>query len=515
MGNKRDIGEREADRAVLAALRARDGVATLADVVVAVALPQSAVERALERLTVRFESTLAVGEGGVLLYRFARGLGGRFRPRRAHRPVLRAVVRTATVVARETVRALRAAFRTLLALQLIVYTFLILTPISAVIGAVLGVGLAVVLVVGALLEGEASVFELLAEPWLAVLFVAGCMIYCIWRVLKKQRDVLLAVVGREPDGAGGLAGFIHQVNDFALGPQAPRAPEDAYADERRVLHRVREGGGVLRAGDLVAWLGLTYAEADRQAARLSAEYHGDAALVPPDEAAVPRRRGTRKRSAASPPRDAGDAAALAVLEFRLPILDTAGGRTPPAPEPRTAHERGVPLPMLTGNATREDAFIAAFALLNASVGLVVAHFVGRHVAAGTEFPKLWDVAYWAGGVLPVVFAAAIFAFWALRAPLHWIRLAIARRRRERAAILDAIVAHARKHGAAPVALEALARAPREAIRRVAAALEGTFDLERPGERTAWSFPRLAAELRAPRQGGPVRRVENVVFEDSR
>src|SRR5204863_3959445 len=128
-------------------------------------------------------------------------------------------------------------------------------------------------------DGGLDLLQALFDPWVLGIFLAGCMIYGIYRVFKAKAHWLMAVAGKDERGKEGLAGFIGQVNDFALGPEKPprmneridRAWAVSQADERIVLQRVRRQKGLLRAGDLVAWLGLDLDQAERQATRICVE----------------------------------------------------------------------------------------------------------------------------------------------------------------------------------------------------------------------------------------------------
>jgi hypothetical protein len=472
VNRRRTVEDRAADREVARALRRAGGAVTVADVVVSAALPEKVVERSLERLLDTHDGTVGVAKGGALIYRFRLGPFG-LRVRRERRVLLRAAIRALATVTTGAVTATRAAFRALLAIQLLVYLMLILAPVSVVIGAVVGVVLAIFLVIVAVSEGG-GVLELLFNPYVAGVFLAGCVLYGIYRVFKAKVHWLMAIAGRDERGEKGLAGFISQVNDFALGPEQPpgvreridRAWAVSQADERIVLARVRRREGLLRAGDLVAWLGLDLEEADRQATRICVEYNGEPTAVPDVE----------------------------VVEFEMKgLLATAGGDA--AEDGETTHERGAPLPRLTANTGREDAVIAGFAVLNGAAGAV-----GWQLLSGRG-DGWWTAASIAGGALPLGFAALLFALLLARVPPFLVRRALARRRRLAAALHDAIVAHCRSRREAPLDLDALARehaATPARVREVALRLGGAFDLDAaddPGK-TVWRFRRLARELRS-------------------
>jgi hypothetical protein len=309
--------------------------------------------------------------------------------------------------------------------------------------------------------------------------MGSAMMYGVYLGLKKERDLLLALVGKDVGGKGGVAGFVKQVNDFALGPPAPFRLKDridrtwiiSQADERRVLARVRKQGGRLRAGDLVKWLGLGFEEADRQAARLAVEYGGEPASA------------------------GGDDAEIAVVEFAFPELLTTTKKGDQKGETgKTLHERGVMIPQFTGNATREDVFIALFAAVNLGAGLLAHWLIARHLAHGARHVGWWHAARFGLGVLPVAFALLIASLMLVRAPIHFSRRARAERNKIREALVDAVIA--RRNAAIDLERLGVESADHEALRRVAIELEGTFELDKDGDptKTVWRFPRLAAEL---------------------
>ncbi len=478
------------------AVVARGGTATVADLVVSSALPQSTVEQALARLSDKFESSIGVAKGGALVYRFTI-VRGRLRARRERRPALRAFLRTVTVVSYQIARGARAGFRTMLALQLLVYSFLILAPVAAVIGAVVGVVVGIAMLIAGIAKGGGDGLEILFNPYVLGFLGACAACYGVYLGLKKEKELLLALVGKDVGAQGGVAGFVKQVNDYTLGPpvalklreRLDRTWVISQNDERRVLSRVRARGGRLRAGDLVAWLGLGFVEADRQATRLAVEYGGEPAAEGADETA-------------------------AIVEFGFPdLLETAGSSSAPAPlpEPRrklkkidmreaTSHERGIEIPVFTGNKPSEDAFIVGFAALNLGVGLAAAHFIAKHLAhPDVKYRALWSIAKWGLGVVPAAFVALMVAIFVLRAPVHAIRRAIARRAARRKRILDAIVDRVTQKAKMRIDLEKLALGDgvtHDDLRRVAIELEGSFELDEANDptKTVWTFPRLGAEL---------------------
>lgn len=468
---RRSVEDRAADREVARVLRRREGAVTVADVVVDSALPEKTVERSLERLLDANDGSVGVAKGGTLIYRFRLGPFG-LRPRRERRVLLRAAVRATAAAATGVSTALRTTFRVVLAVQLLTYLMLILAPVSLVVGAVIGVVLAVVLFVTALFsDGGLDMLQLLFDPYAIGIFLAGCVIYGIYRVFKAKFHWLMAVAGKDERGKPGLSGFISQVNDFALGPEKPprlheridRAWAVSQADERIVLARVRQQKGLLRAGDLVAWLGLDLDQAERQATRICVEYDGEPSALPEVE----------------------------VVEFELKNLLATTGNVDDKDD-GTAHERGVPVPRLTANTPGEDAVIATFALFNAGAGAAGWHFFPTIHAGWAHAASI------AGGALPLGFSLLLLGLVVLRAPTFLVTRAVRARRRLLAALHAAIVEHCRKHREEALDLETLARehgTTPQRVRRVALGLGGAFDLDAPDPtKTVWRFRRLAREL---------------------
>ncbi|HUS68859.1 MAG TPA: hypothetical protein VMZ28_30190, partial [Kofleriaceae bacterium] len=433
---RRSIDEEEADRAVMAALDARGGVATRADLVVATALPETVVERAVDRLLEQHESSVGVAKGGVLLYRFARG----FPRRRERRTGVRRALAAAARAAAASARTARVVFRFVLAVQLIIYLIALLAPVSVVIGVVVGI---VVLLLAIFSDAGGDIIAALADPYAAAIVLGIAAIGGIIWVFKRKAELLLRLVGvRQLDaGAGGLQGLIANVSGFAVGPPRPARRQErldrtwtiSQADERRVLARIRARGGRLRAGDLVAWLGFSLDQADSQATRLSVEYGGD-------PTPLPDRDGDGAVDA-----DAG-ADEIAVLEFRFPsLMDTAGGTAiveAGLQREETRFERAEPPPRFTGNLRRVDLFIALFALANLAGGLVGHWLLGDERDDGFW----WWLAWLGGAAMPIGFSALLFLLPLLRAPVHLVARVRAMVARARGLMVTAMVTHARAHG---------------------------------------------------------------------
>lgn len=484
-GRRRTVDEAEADRAVTAALRARGGVATRADIVVATGLPEMAVERSLERLLDRYDSSVGVREGGVLVYRFRR-----FRPRPERRRLLGAFIRGVASAARGVVRAGRVTFRALLAVQLLLYAIAALLPITIVVGVVVGIGILILGIFAALSEGgDASILQILFEPVLLAIVLGVCILAGIVWTFKKKYALLLALVGRDRDGQGGIAGFIKQVNDFATGPLRPHRRDEwvdrtrriSLGDEKIVLARIRAREAKLRAGDLVDWLGIDLDEADRQATRIAVEYGGDPT-----------------------------AADVEVVEFTFPSLlpsaaaDGDAAATLEAALSETRHERGPASLVLTGNTRGEDGFISVLALLNLVAGGIGWYYLAPWRDTTDAPVALRELAYFAGAVIPIGFSLLLSGLFALRVPVYLVRRALARRRAAAASVHDTVVDHCLERGDVALDLDAL-DAARPLTRRVAVGLGGAFevttdDAGAPGK-TVWRFRRLAAEL-APRRRTP-------------
>ena len=172
---RRSVDERHADHAVLAALSGSGGVATRADVVVGTGLPEMVVERSLDRLLDRYDSSVSVRPGGVMEYRFLRGPLG-FRVRGERRLVLDAFLRGVSTFLGLAWKTLRTAFRFALGMQVLVYAMIVLLPVTVIAGVVLGIAALVAGVVYAILEGELDLVELLFTPEVfAVLVVLAAL----------------------------------------------------------------------------------------------------------------------------------------------------------------------------------------------------------------------------------------------------------------------------------------------------------------------------------------------------
>jgi hypothetical protein len=417
-----------------------------------------------------------------MVYRFARGFPRRPERRVWARRVLAAIAR----VGRGVVRAARVGFRALLALQLLVYTFLVLLPVSVVVGVVVGI---VLLVLGIFSDGGGDILSALADPY-GIFIVLGVFVAIgIGWTLKRKYELLLQIAGVRELGvdARGVGGLVARVNGFALGPVAPADAEEridrtwriSQADERRVLERVRAQGGRLRAGDLVTWLGLSLDEADAQATRLAVEYGGEP--VPEGDEASP------------------------VLELRFAsLLPTAGEPAQKAARGATRFERAEPAVPLTGNQPRHDAVVVLFALVNLAGGLIA----GIWLAPRRHDGAWWWLAWLCGSALPIGFSALLLALPVLRYPLHIVARARRAAARVRAAFVTALLEHVRRRGDDGVRLDRLTDGltPSEA-RAIALDLGGSFDLDSEKDPTAtvWRFHRLAAELARPARTPPSRR----------
>jgi hypothetical protein len=479
----RTVADADADRQTARALRERKGQATIGDLVVATGIPEHQTRRSVERLLEDYESSVSVAKGGELVYRFALGAIG-LKARRERRRLFGALVTAVATTVHLLVAGFRGAFRAILAVQLLVYLVLLLTPMTVVIGAVVGVALLVIGIVGAITEGGdiGGLLELLTEPIALALVLAGAIVYGTWLVFKKKVKFIMRIVGQDEGGRRGLLGFIGQVNDFALGPEKPpsraeridRAWAISQPDERRVLARVRARGGRLRAGDLVAWLGLDLETAETQAARIAVEYGGEPSATD-----------------------------LEVVEFELKLLMKTAGKAADeelAKEP-TEFEREIPLPRLTGNRPQENFFITVFALANLGGGLLVGSWMSAKAAVAVTHAGWWAFGAQALGTLPVAFSLLLFGLVLVRVPGFWLTGWWRARRRRLAAVHRAIVAHAERAGEAPLNLVTLAReheVSHDRLRLIALGLEGQFDLEGDAERTVWRWRRLARELRRDR-----------------
>lgn len=457
------VADPVAERAVLAALKARRGVATKGDLIADSALPETTVDRALDALLDRYDSAFKV-ERGALVYRFAPG----FRRRPERRPLLRALLAGIRRTGRAVGRAARITFRVVLAVQLVTYLAIVLLPVTVVVGVLAGI---VLLIAG--LFADVGIGDLLTEPWAAAAIIGICVLGGIGWALHKKVNLILGLLGaREVDSAGGkIDGLAVRVDAFALGPPTPaRAREQidrtwriSRNDERRVLARIRAQRGVLRAGDLVAWLGLSFDEADAQLTRLAVEYEG-----------LP---------SASP-----DSPILEV-EFKE-LLATGGAAAAVRADEPTSAERDEPAPPFTGNVRAHDVWIALIAVANGIAGLIALDTFGARRGVHWGYTVGWLAAWPA-----IACSALLLGLPLLRAPGFWLARVRATGRQARLALVRRVVAHVRK-----------AEGPLDvgrASRSLLLELGGEHDVDdvRDPTKTVWRFPRLAAELTASRSAG--------------
>jgi hypothetical protein len=230
------LAAREADTALVKAIRGRRGELTKADAVAASGLPTHVVDESLERLLKQYKSHLAVTEEGELLYSFEPS----FTPRGA--PTLGDRLRAAW---QWLARGAISAFRVVIAAALIIYFVLF-----------------VILMIVALTSGgdrrRRRGFDL---PLWLFWWSPGT-----FRGLPHDRYGRAVVKGPKKP-------FIQSVYDFVFGPARP--PHDPLADEREILAFLRENGGRLTATDLVTLHGWSYRRAEEEATRLLVDYDGE------------------------------------------------------------------------------------------------------------------------------------------------------------------------------------------------------------------------------------------------
>lgn len=204
----------------------------------------------------------------------------------------------------------RAVFRVVLGLQLVVWSTVVLVPVGLVVGLLLALD------VGAVATMVRAPERL--APFL-VLVVVAFVAYVVHDALLER----LALRG-EYVGVGPLARFIEATYNFSLG-----APTGVHSD-RDVLERIHAQGGVLRAEDLVEWQGIPLGAArTRISYGLARQYGGERCEDP------------------------------AIFEYRFPEIDRLVATPRPAVSPRT------------GNTPRDDARVWTVALANAAVGVAV------------------------------------------------------------------------------------------------------------------------------------------------
>jgi len=377
----------------------------------------------------------------------------------------------------------RVAFQIVLALQLLVYSFIATLPIAVVVGVVVGVA---ALICAIFSKDGADILLLLTNPYVAAVVLSLFVLGGIGWVISKEYEVVMGVFSGRDRGKTGergqaLVSVVSCVNDFAVGPRTAVSPDErtnrtvriSLADERLVLARVRAAGGRLRSGDLVRWLGLDLDEADRQATRLAVEHDGSPETMN-----------------------------LEVIEFQFTgLLDGTAGHDPKG---QTRFERGERAPVHTGNRATQDLVIAAFALVNLGAGTLAVHACAGH----DSHPILWSAAGILGGRVPIYFSIFLLGFWAARWPLTWLRAALAGRRAIRARILQKIVAHCAAHGDHPLDLDD--DRERDLARTLGGSANVADDADPP--RLVWRFDRLAAELEPATDAPAQLRAPEVVYE---
>lgn len=340
-----------AERALVAALRQREGKATLGDLVVATGLPKQTAENVLRSMLSRYRSHLAVDENGELLYLFDRAM----RAREGEGKLRRALQRAATFLW---------------------WLFTLFCKVGVMVVLVgyfiLFVALALAAVVASLSGGNKR--ESRGGD-------AGGLVFLVFRVVLQifiitdVRRIEVARRGVQPKP------FYKKVFSFAFGPEAaeqwglPR-PENPRAFERGLLGAVRKLLGVISPTELVRYTGWSLRTADEESTRLLVAYEGEPVVT-----------------------DDGQ------ILYRFPsLLASAGGPAAASAEPwYTGREQPR---KLTGNPTGTNVFIGFMNAFNmAAAGLLTYGWY-------TE-PELAQIPIWLTWV-PLFFSLMLFVVPVLR-----------------------------------------------------------------------------------------------------
>jgi len=274
----------ELERALVRALRARKGRATLGDLVRDTGLPSLKTEAALRSMLSLYESHLAVDEDGELLYLFEAKLVRRQK---------RGLASSLRGFGRAAYKAFVVAFKVATMVILITYVLTFCVLIIAAFVAMLFVG------------EDGGLFDLGDLGDLGEMgFFAGLVdLLFFWDVGTVEYIPLLALEALEGEQAQAHAHahahahgapskgplrygcdtyqarrskrphFYEDVFGFVFGPPVPDPP--AMAAEREILASIDDKAGVFTLTDLVSRTGSTADAADQEMARLMGMYEGD------------------------------------------------------------------------------------------------------------------------------------------------------------------------------------------------------------------------------------------------
>ncbi len=363
----------------MAALKQRQGSATVGDVAVATGLPSPQVEAGLRRMLGLYESHLEVDDKGELAYRFS--------PSFARRDAGDGLARALRAVGRWSWRAFVFSFKAAIMVTLVVYFLLFVVILIAAAVALFSRGS----------SSSSSSSSRRSGGGLFFWPVRGAL-----GGSSSSGSSSSSASSRASEGGGererapnAELPFYKKVFAFVFGPEAVAAPRDPWEDEQRFLRFLRDRKGVLTAAELAAWAGLSLPEAEERAARLLAQHEGEARV------------------------DADGHILYTFERLMVSANEERGG----APRRGWVWE---PKPALTGNGGKTNAVIG---FLNA-FNLVAAFFMPFVVPAAWPELQLSPLVWVGLSVFPILFSLTFFAVPVLRWLVEKLYLAPQRHARD-------------------------------------------------------------------------------------
>ena len=409
-------------QAVLSALRALGGTATVADVAGRSGLSVGRAEAALRAVIETHRGHMEATNSGELVYTFSGGVVPR-----DHIPL-------PTRIWRATKAAAVWGFKA--------WTLIMLAGYSLVF-AVLAV-VALVALMAKSDDGWEGGAEILWIP-LRVLFEVWFW-FGIPGLPEPRRPRRLGGKGKDPGPP-----IPERVFRFIFGP--PDTAPSLEERNRRGAALIRERAGVLSPVDLVRVEGFGLEEAEEEMARLTVALAGDFEVSPKGEvvALFPElvmdssRLRAREEPVALPPPDRRE---------RLPAPPTS---ITPAPRPVWASVP--PVPAFTGNPGGTDAWIVGANTFNLAASSFVLAGAGAAGAAITTMagPGPLSAATWILGWIPLTFSALLFTLPLLRIP-GWQRRKEKRLQVEARGAVLRLMMEAAERGAAPALSAELVKA---------------------------------------------------------
>jgi hypothetical protein len=343
------LSDLAAEETLVAALRKRDGRATLGDLSVDTGMPRASVQEHLGRLLSIYESHLAVDEEGELVYEFDRKF-----VRRDTGDGLQRGVRKLGLWAWN---AFKFLFKIVIMATLVFYVlFFAVLLIAAMVAMASG--------------GSSSSSDSRRGP-IAPIFWIGRIFY-----VPQQRHYGPRQGLRAGATAKKSEPLYKKIFAFVFGPDAANdVVVDPFGGEKRVLDFIRHQKGVITAADLAGHTGWTRQRADSELAGLMFRHEGDVRVT---------KNGTLLYTFGGVARtaDAGRRVSMA-----RPAWESFEGKKP-----------------LTGNTPGTNFAIAAFNGFN----LIMSFFGGSLLSYVLEAPiPLWG--HFAVGVFPFLFSLVFFA----------------------------------------------------------------------------------------------------------